>query len=72
MVLDMALTGRDKHTVQFTDDVLQKCAPETCRILVTSVTPTNSKKGKKKYKIPERHFIKLNILFLLLLILGKE
>ena len=58
MVLDMALTGRDKHTVQFTDDVLQKCAPETCRILVTSVTPTNSIKRRKEKQDSRKAFYK--------------
>ena len=33
------------------DDVLWNCAPETCIILLTSVTPVNSKKqGKKEQK----------------------
>ena len=30
------------HTLQCTDDVLRNCAPETCVILLTSVTPLNS------------------------------
>ena len=35
------------NTIQCTDDVLQNCAPETCAILLTSVTPTNSINRKK-------------------------
>ena len=31
-----------EHTIQCTDDVLWKCAPESCLILLTSVTPINS------------------------------
>ena len=32
-------TRGGEHTVQCTDDVLWKCAPETCTILLSSVTP---------------------------------
>ena len=32
------LTWGGKHTIQCADDVLQTCAPETCIIVLTSVT----------------------------------
>ena len=41
------LTWGTEHTVQCTDDVLQGCAPETCTILVTAITPM-----KKEEKPP--------------------
>ena len=31
-----------KHTIQYTDDVLQNCTPETYIILLTNATPINS------------------------------
>ena len=44
------------RTVQCTDDVLQNSAPETCIILLTSVTPINSIKKKKiKTMVVEGH-----------------
>ena len=50
MVRDRDLTWGGEHTIQCTDDVLQNCAPETCIILLTSVTPINSIKRKMKKK----------------------
>ena len=44
---DRDLTWGDEHTIQCTDDVLWNCAPETCIILLNSVTPINSIKRKK-------------------------
>ena len=43
---DMTLGG--EHTIQYIDDVLQICAPETYVNLLTNVTPINSIKMKKK------------------------
>ena len=37
-----SLTWGGEHTVQHTDDVLQKCIPETYVILLTLVTPIHS------------------------------
>ena len=42
------LTWGGEHTIQCTDDVLWNCAPETCVILLTSVTPIHAIKGKIK------------------------
>ena len=36
------LTWGGEHTIQYTDDVLQKCTPESCIILLTNVTPIHS------------------------------
>ena len=36
---DQTLGG--EHTIQYTDDVLQNCALETYKILLTSVNPIN-------------------------------
>ena len=46
MVMDRDLTGGGEHTLQCTDDVMQNCAPETYRILLTSNLPINSIKRK--------------------------
>ena len=40
-------TRGGEHTVQYTDDVLWNCTPETCILLLTNVTPINSIKVKK-------------------------
>ena len=45
------LTWDGEHTIQCTDDVLWNCAPETCIILLTSVTPINSIKKKLRLQI---------------------
>lgn len=54
------LTWGGKHATQYTDDVLQDCAPETGIILFTSFTQINSiKKLKNKKQISiEGHSIK--------------
>ena len=45
--MDGDLTWGGEHTVECTDDMLWNSAPETCKILLTSVTPINSiKRGK--------------------------
>ena len=35
-----------EYTIHCTDDVLWNCTPETCTILLVSVTPKHSIKGK--------------------------
>ena len=35
------LTLGSEHTIQYTDDVLQNCSPETYITILTNVTPTN-------------------------------
>lgn len=40
-----------EHTVQHTDDVLEKYTPETYIILLASVTPINSIKNKERNKL---------------------
>ena len=47
MVMDRDLFWGGEHTMQCTDDVLWNCAPETCKLLLTSVTAINSIKRKK-------------------------
>lgn len=42
------LTWGGEHTIQCTDDVLWNCAPETCTLLLTSVTSMNSTKKQTK------------------------
>ena len=46
MVIEGDLTWGGEHTVQGTGDVLWNCAPDTCVILQSSVTPINTIKGK--------------------------
>ena len=48
MVMEGDLTCDGEHTVECTDDVLWNCAPETCIILLISVTPINFMKRKKR------------------------
>lgn len=50
MAMEGDLTYGGKHTMQYTEDVLQNCILETCIILFTKVTPTNSTKKKKTLK----------------------
>ena len=47
MVIEGDLTWGGEHTIQYTDDVLENCTPETYIILLTNVTPINSIKKKK-------------------------
>ena len=47
MVIKRDLTWGGEHTIQYTDNVLQNCTPETYTILLTSITP---KKFNKKEK----------------------
>ena len=41
MVMEGDSTLGGEHIVQYTDDVLQNCTPETYVILSTNVTPTD-------------------------------
>ena len=45
------LTRGGKHTIQYTNDVLQNCTPELNIIFLTNVTPMDSIKSKIKNKI---------------------
>ena len=47
----------DGQTIQCADNVLLNCAPETCIILLTSVTPINSVKRKRKKLLDEKLFL---------------
>ena len=42
MVMEGDLIWDGEHTIQYTDDILQNCKPETYMILLTNVTPINS------------------------------
>ena len=46
--MDRDLTGEGEHRVQCTGDVLWNSEPETCIILLTSVTIVNSIKRNKE------------------------
>ena len=48
MLTEGGLTWGGEHTIQCKDNVLWDCASMTCIILLTSVTPINSIKKKKK------------------------
>ena len=41
MVMEEDLTWGGEHTIQYIDDVLQNCTPETYTILLTSDTSVN-------------------------------
>ena len=58
MEMEGDLTLGDEHTVQYTDDVLQKCIPETYIILLTNVTPKILIKTNKRRIKKERKFMK--------------
>ena len=47
MVMEGDLTQGGEHTVQYTDDVLQNCTPETSTISLTNDTPIKPIKEKK-------------------------
>ena len=50
MVMEGDLIWGGEHTIQYTDDVLQNCTPETYIILLTNVTSVYSiKKFKKNF-----------------------
>ena len=42
------LTWGGEHIIQYSDNVLQNCTPETYIILLTNVTPVNSIGKRKK------------------------
>ena len=44
--MDGDLTWSGKHRIQYRDDVLYNCIPETCIVLLT-VSPINSIKNNK-------------------------
>ena len=46
MLMEGELTSVGEHTIQYTDDVLQNCTPETYMILLTNITPIINKKEK--------------------------
>ena len=50
MVMEGDLTWGGEHTIQCTDGVFWNRAPDTCVILLTSVTPQNAIKRKEKKK----------------------
>ena len=47
MVLEGESTWDGEQTIQYTDNVLQNCTPETYIILLTDVIPINSIKKEK-------------------------
>ena len=52
------LTWGGEHAIQYIDDVLQDCAPKTCIMLLSSVTPIDSiKKEIYDYQV----VIKINL-----------
>ena len=53
------LTWDGDHSIQCKDDVFWNCVPETSIISLTSVTPINSIKRKRKKNIPESTFCDL-------------
>ena len=55
---DLTLDG--EHTMQYTDDVLQNCPPETCIILLTNIPPINwinkkTKLNKNQIELKNEH-----------------
>ena len=51
MVMEGDLTRGGEHTIEYTDDVLEYCTPETYIILLTSVTAMHPMKKFKKGNI---------------------
>ena len=54
MVIEGDLAWDVEHSIQCTNDVLWNCAPETCIISLTSITPINSIKKKTETKIERK------------------
>ena len=52
MVMSRGLGG--KHAMQCIDDGPENCAPETCVVLLTSVSPINSIKTNEMQKIKKK------------------
>ena len=50
MVMNGDLTLGGKHTIQYTDDVLQNCTIEIYIILLANITPINSTKYILEHK----------------------
>lgn len=48
LCIEGVLTWGGGQTMQCSDDMLWNCVPETCRILLTRVTPTSLIKRKKE------------------------
>ena len=65
------LTWSGEHTVQYTDDILQNCTPDTHIILLTNVTPINTIKNIFSKSTPQQ-IQKSNPTFCLLIILSNS
>ena len=48
MVMQGDVTWGGEHAIQYTDDVLQNCTPDTYLILLANVTPINAINKKLK------------------------
>ena len=48
MVMQGVVTWGGEHAIQYTDDVLQNCTPDTYLILLANVTPINAINKKSK------------------------
>ena len=46
--MEKDFTWGGEPTIQYTDDVLYNCTPETYIVLLTNVTLINSKEGRKE------------------------
>ena len=56
------LTWGGEHKIQYIDDVLQNCTPETYIILLTNVTPINSIKiNTVKIKITKKYYFLITL-----------
>lgn len=53
MVVEGDLTWGGEHIIQYTDDMLQNCTPETYILLLNNVTPINSIKKVKTNNIKD-------------------
>ena len=62
MVIERDLTC-DEHIIQYTEDVLWNCVPETHIVLSTSVTPINSMKKKIKSIAIQKSFTVITLLY---------
>ena len=54
MVMEGDMTWGGEHTIQYTDDVLQNCTPETYIVLLSNVTSINSIKNIKDKKTKKK------------------
>ena len=58
MVTEGDLTVGGEYTIQYADDILWNCAPDSYIILLTTVTPINSLKINTKQTNKKKRYVR--------------